>query len=196
MRQLQVALTLGFRSLADALPGATPTRERLRELQGLVDRMGEEIHRLIRDLRPLPLEDLGLSAALSHTLARWSEHTGVPVEFRDDGRDEPPLPSYVETALYRIVQEGLTNVARHAAARRVSLILTRRADTLSLILEDDGHGFDVEAALRAPSEAGGLGLVGMQERAALVGGTVTIESSPGRGTSLFVRVPTPPLTAR
>ncbi len=96
----------------------------------------------------------------------------------------------METTLYRIVQEALANVARHAGARRVSLILERRLDQVSPIVEDDGRGFDVEAtAANAPGAKRPLGLLGMQERAALVGGTLTIESAPGGGTAVFARIP-------
>ena len=99
------------------------------------------------------------------------------------------LAREVETTLYRIAREALTNVFRHANAKRVSVLLQRRADHVSLIVEDDGRGFDAAAMLRAPATQGKLGLLGMQERATLAGGSVEIESSPGAGTTVFVRMP-------
>jgi signal transduction histidine kinase len=95
----------------------------------------------------------------------------------------------VETTLYRIAREALTNVFRHAGARRVSVLLERRASHVSLIVEDDGQGFDAIARLRVSATEGKLGLLGMQERATLAGGSVEIESSPGAGTTVFVRLP-------
>jgi signal transduction histidine kinase len=103
------------------------------------------------------------------------------------------LPSEVETALYRIVQEALTNVVRHAQAKNVSVVLEKRAPVVRLIIEDDGQGFDVNSVLGSrrgnrPTN-GKLGLYGMRERAALLGGTLTIESTPGVGTTIFVDAP-------
>jgi len=97
--------------------------------------------------------------------------------------------SEVETALYRVTQEGLNNIAKHAGATRASLVLERRNGLLIAILEDDGRGFDVDAALASSARSRRLGLRGMRERVALLGGELEIESSPGQGTTLFVRVP-------
>ena len=95
----------------------------------------------------------------------------------------------LETALYRVTQEALTNVLRHAQARRVSVLLERRPDLVSLIVEDDGAGFDAAAVFQAARRRGKLGLLGMQERVALAGGTIEIESTPGAGTTVFARIP-------
>jgi signal transduction histidine kinase len=99
------------------------------------------------------------------------------------------LPTGLETTLYRITQEALTNVLRHAKAKRVGVILERRPDHVLLIVEDDGRGFDAQAALKAPGAHGRLGLLGMQERVILANGTIEIESTPGAGTTVFVRIP-------
>jgi signal transduction histidine kinase len=99
------------------------------------------------------------------------------------------LPHELETTLYRISQEALANVARHARAKCVSLLLERRPGLVSLIIEDDGCGFDAQVKLDAPAGSGRLGLLGMQERARLVGGSLTIESTPGAGATLFARLP-------
>ena len=114
---------------------------------------------------------------------------GVPVAFETNVRGGPRLPPTVETALYRIGQESLTNVARHAGARSVSLILERREGVVTLILEDDGRGFDVAGRLAGTGDSRSLGIFGMRERATLLGGTLTIESTPGAGTTVFVEIP-------
>ena len=101
------------------------------------------------------------------------------------------FPSHLETALYRIVQEAFTNILKHAQAQRISVLLERRRDYVLAIVEDDGRGFDLEAMLSVRQGQGRLGVVGMQERAALVDGTVEIESTPGAGTTVFVRLPIP-----
>jgi len=99
------------------------------------------------------------------------------------------LPSALETALYRIVQEALTNVVRHAGASQVSVLLESRGETLVVIVEDDGCGFDADRLMHSSPSEHWLGLHGMRERAELLGGTLTIESSPGAGTAVFVEVP-------
>jgi anti-sigma regulatory factor (Ser/Thr protein kinase) len=111
---------------------------------------------------------------------------------RSTGLDAQRLPPPIETALYRIVQEAFTNVLKHAQAKRISLILERRRDHVLVIVEDNGQGFDAEEVINAPHPERHLGLIGMRERAALVGGTLSIESAPGGGTTVFVRIPTPP----
>jgi signal transduction histidine kinase len=109
------------------------------------------------------------------------------------GLEDERLPPEAETALYRIVQEALTNVARHARAEYVSVVLERRPSAVRLIIEDDGCGFDVDSVLGTRRGSwpvdGRLGLYGMRERAVLLGGTLTVESTPGVGTTIFVDVP-------
>jgi signal transduction histidine kinase len=100
------------------------------------------------------------------------------------------LTSEVETTLYRIAQEALNNIAKHACAAHVGIILERRSDQVWLIVEDDGVGFDMA---KMDGDLGGFGLLGMQERAALVGATLQIESAPGEGTTIYVRMPTTPV---
>jgi signal transduction histidine kinase len=138
-------------------------------------------------LHPAVLDDLGLEAALRRYTAEWSENNGVPVDFHSDGVEARRLPLQLETTLYRITQEALTNVTRHANAKRVSVLLERRPGHVSLIVEDDGGGFD--AVSQASAAKGRLGLLGMRERVTLAGGTLEIESTPGAGTTVFVRVP-------
>jgi signal transduction histidine kinase len=123
----------------------------------------------------------------------YQDRFHIPVDLQVLGLDEGRLPPEVETALYRIVQEALTNVAKHAYAENVSVVLEQREPSVRLIIEDDGRGFDVNSVLgsRRGSKAtdGKLGLYGMRERAVLLGGTLTIESTPNVGTTIFVDAP-------
>lgn len=143
----------------------------------------DEVHRMIVDLRPSVLDDLGLHSAIVWYADRILKPRGVSVRFEFSGLEER-LPPEVETTLFRCAQEALSNVARHAAADAVLVECNRREDGVVLEIEDDGKGFD-PAARRGPDERGhGFGLLGMRERIELIGGTVQLSSSPGRGTHL------------
>ena len=163
--------------------------ENVSKLEDLSDRLMQDTHRLAWELRPAALDDFGLEMALRRYADEWAALSGVPLDFHSQGVTARRLAREVETTLYRIAREALTNVFRHAGAKRVSLLLERRAKHVSLIVEDDGRGFDAAAMLRAPASQSKLGLSGMQERAALAGGSVEIESSRGAGTTVFVRMP-------
>ena len=158
-------------------------------MQQLTDLIGKEVHHLALELRPTALDDLGLHTTLVNYVEEWSERSGIEIDLHSTGLDAERLPAPLETALYRMVQEGLTNVLKHAQARRVSLILQRSPNQVLAILEDDGRGFDAEGVINSPGSAGHLGLLGMRERVALVGGALTVESTPGKGTTIFVRIP-------
>jgi PAS domain S-box-containing protein len=139
------------------------------------------------ELRPSVLDDLGLSAAVKKYLREWSHYSGVSSEFIASGKSRIRLSSEAETNLYRIAQEALNNVYKHAKAQKAGVMLEKRNDSVVLIIEDDGAGFNPE---NKKNRGKGLGLIGMEERAALVGGTVEIESNPGGGgTTVYVRVP-------
>jgi PAS domain S-box-containing protein len=191
MGQHLTALILGLKVVRDDMPESSPARERLQQLQELADLMGREVHHIALELRPTALDDLGLQTALGNYTEEWSKRSGIEIDFQSTGLGEKRLPSAIETALYRVVQEGLTNVLKHAQARRVSLILQRSSDQVLAILEDDGRGFDAEAVIKPSVPSRRLGLLGMKERVALVGGTLTIESTPGGGTTIFARIPLP-----
>ncbi|MGE3179791.1 MAG: sensor histidine kinase, partial [Vicinamibacterales bacterium] len=141
---------------------------------------------LVWELRPTALDDLGLRAALANYVKDWSARVGIPAEIHSTGLLDARLPSEVETTLYRIAQEALTNVAKHARATRVDVLLERRPDAVLLVVEDDGVGF--AAGEGAPAAPGGFGLLGMQERASLVGAVLEVESTPGQGTTVLVRL--------
>jgi len=185
--QSLAALRLTGKMLEAALHAVPEAREHLVQLAGIVDRLDEETHRLARELRPTALEDLGLLATLKAHVEEWSSGARIPVDMQTVGMDRERLPPDLETTLYRVLQEALTNVAGHAAAGRVSVILKRSLEDVLLIVEDDGRGFDPQAALDPAGTR--LGLRGMRERVALFGGTLEIESSPGGGSTLFARVP-------
>ena len=181
------SLGLGLRVLEDALPPSRTTVQQFRTLRDQLDTIARDLHQLAFDLRPAALDRLGLADALEQTVNNFARQNGLTADFQAIGLDGERLPYEVETALYRIVQEALTNVARHAQATEVGVVLERRSDSVVAVIEDNGHGFDIQKAL-APG-AVRLGLFGMQERAALVGGRWDVESSSGKGATVFVEVP-------
>ena len=160
-------------------------------LQVIAEQLDADVGYLAWEMRPTALDDLGLQAALSSYVQNWSQHFGVPVQLHTIGMDKNRLSVEIETALYRIAQEALNNAAKHADAKSVAVMLKRRTDQVSLIIEDNGVGFDLQQVLGADDK--GLGLIGMRERAALFGGTVEIESQPNNGATVVVRIPTPPV---
>jgi two-component system, chemotaxis family, CheB/CheR fusion protein len=176
---LRFALDRVRRSCADA-PAARGSLDEALEIARGID---TDIDVLARELRPAALDDLGLVAALSRYVESWGRHSGVQAEFRIDGLDDVRLTPDVETTFYRVAQEALNNVAKHAHASRADVLLERRNGAILLVVEDDGVGFDAAD----PSQGGGLGLSGMHERASLIGAGLQIESSPGQGTSVFLR---------
>ena len=183
------ALKLGLQIVRKQ--GACPPtlRESVGNLESLADSLMRDLHRLAWELRPAALDDFGLELALRRYADEWAALSGVAVDFESQGVTARRLAREVETALYRIAREALTNIVRHANAKRVSILLQRRADQVSLIVEDDGRGFDAAAMLGTPASQGKLGLLGIQERATLAGGSAEIESSPGAGTTIFARMP-------
>jgi len=154
-------------------------------LRELVVATLQDVRRLAVELRPKALDDFGLVAALERLGNTFSEATGIQVQLEASLRNER-LPAEMETTLYRIVQEALTNIVKHARARTVSILIVRRDGRVTAVVEDDGEGFDPNAV-----SAEGLGLLGMRERVALIDGRLTLESSAGAGTTLAVEVPLP-----
>jgi two-component system sensor histidine kinase UhpB len=148
----------------------------------------DELLNLARQLRPSALDDHGLVPAVETQLKRFSARTGI--EVRLDTRGDPDtLPEVVQTAIYRIAQEALTNVTRHAGATVVELDLEERDGGAELRVRDDGSGFDPSGRASSEAPSGGLGLVGMAERARLVGGELDVRSAPGGATTITLRVP-------
>ena len=184
------ALGLRIRMLKEAAAGRHDLSAQIAALEDVAQRLDRDVDHLVWELRPMALDDLGLRAALANYIDDWSSRVRVPAEFHTTGLTTERLASEIETTLYRIAQEALNNIAKHASAQHVEIILERRSDQVSLIVGDDGVGFD---AAEMNGERRGFGLLGMQERAALVGASVQIESTPGEGTTIFVRTPTMPL---
>lgn len=164
-------------------------KQRVSELRTLASRTLEEVRDLSMALRPSVLDDLGLVPAINRYIHDYAQKTGLSVQFQTVGFNHERLMPEVETAIYRVIQEALTNIVRHAAAKHVSVILEQSGNKLLAITEDDGRGFDVDQVMAGPSLEIRLGLFGMEERIALIGGRLTIESAPGKGTTVFVEVP-------
>jgi signal transduction histidine kinase len=159
------------------------TKSKASDMRQVASRTLDEVHDLSMRLRPRSLDDLGLAAALERLAQEWQARYKIPVDITIQLNER--LPGDVETAIYRIVQEALTNVARHAQARSVSILVERHNDIVRAIVEDDGIGFDTSANYGERH----LGLLGMRERAELLNGTLTIESALEHGTSIFIEIP-------
>ncbi len=179
------ALGRGIGVLKDACGDRADLGGQVAALEAVAQQLDRDVDHLVWELRPTALDDLGLRAALANYVQDWSKRVGVPAELHASGLLDDRLPSEVETTLYRIAQEALTNAAKHARARNVDVILELRARHVSLIIEDDGVGFETGGE---DTPHRGFGLLGMQERAALVGATLQIESAAGRGTTILVRM--------
>jgi signal transduction histidine kinase len=178
--QALTSILLGLKAVEDARD-AGQRDDAFAELHELVVATLQDVRRLAVELRPKALDDFGLVPALRRLAQSFTEQIGIAADveaYLGDGR----LPAEIETALYRLVQEALTNVVKHARASRVSISLVRRTGSVSAVIEDDGVGFS------GPSGEG-LGLVGMRERVGLLNGRLVVESRPGRGTTIVAEVP-------
>jgi signal transduction histidine kinase len=186
------ALLLGLQALQSARRPDGLCAGQILRLQEIAQAVQREVHDLALELRPTALDDLGLVTALETHVEHWATIAAIEVDVHCAGLVGPRLPPPIEVTLYRVIQEALTHVSKHAHARRVSLIVERRFDHVLAIIEDDGCGFDAQR-VRSPAAVaattGGLGLLSMQERVGQAGGTLTIESSPEEGTAIFVRIP-------
>ncbi len=185
--QLFASLIIGMDALGRDLPDGTPAARSLAGLRQLARQLDDDVHRIARELRPTSLDDLGLHTTLLNLCEEWGERAKVVVDYFGGEMEKRRLPPAVETAIYRIAQEALTNVLKHASAGRVTLVLRCLDGELRLVVEDDGVGFDAES----PASEGRLGLLSMRERAALIGADLEIESAPGKGTAVIVRMPHP-----
>jgi signal transduction histidine kinase len=184
--QVLTAIRLELGLLARQVEGNVPAREALDRALDLTGRALETIRATVRGLRPAALDDLGLVPAVEALAEEFSARTGVIVDLESH---EPPadIPPEVEVALYRIFQEALTNVARHAEARRVQASITVDADGIVLVVQDDGHGFDPARLAKAGESRAGL--AGMRERLLGLGGRLDVITAPGRGVRLEARMP-------
>jgi PAS domain S-box-containing protein len=189
--QRLVALAVELKNLETNLAAGRPQGERVRLLRKAVDELQQQVRQIPWNLRAGDLVDGDLASAVWEYVEDWSERARVPVDCECRGLGGGRLPGSVEATLYRVAQEALANVEKHAQARRVSVLLEREGALVRLTVEDDGRGFDPEAVQQLPGAAQRLGLLGIRERVALARGTFLIESSPGAGTTILVRIPIP-----
>ena len=186
--QALTAIGMGLRSLEGGLrtPLRGNTKQNLHQLESLTAHSLDELQRLIADLRPSHLDDLGLSSALRWYAGNVHERTKLDVQVETDGI-EPTIPSPVKTALFRIIQEALTNVIKHAHADQVRIFLNYSPQNIHARIVDDGKGFQMDSI-----ESSGRiswGLKGMEERASLLGGKLIVHSKPDEGTTVEVTIP-------
>lgn len=163
---------------------------RLKDSTGIVEQLIEQVRDLSLELHPAILDDVGLAAALEWLCARQSERSGIPIEVRGE-RPLPRVTREAEAALFRIVQEAISNALKHAHASSVTVTLRQAADHLEISVQDDGCGFEPEQAQRRDRDS--LGLISMHERADLIGAAFDVRSRPGEGTTVVVRLPLPQL---
>lgn len=181
--QTLTSLVIGLRTLSNTCNDST-IRIHAEDLREVAAQTLNEVHDLALQLRPSVLDDHGLPEALNRHLTECRRRHQLTIDLAINGLEQR-LPSNIETALYRIIQEALSNIFRHAQATTASICVERRNDQVVAIIEDDGQGFDLEAV----KSKGRLGLYGIQERIELLSGQITIESTIGSGTSLFIEIP-------
>ncbi|MEO8197636.1 MAG: response regulator [Thermoanaerobaculia bacterium] len=182
--QSLTSLRIGLRLLEREIAQGAVVGDRVAELVRTTDAVIDGLHRLAADLRPASLDHLGLDAAVRQYAREATVKYGLAVHFKARGFSSERLPAAVETALYRVVQEAMTNVVRHARATRVDILAEHRGDRVMVMIEDDGAGFDPQQVHRTDH----FGLLGMRERADALGGSLTLESAPGAGTTIVVEV--------
>jgi signal transduction histidine kinase len=187
--QALTALIIGLETAEDSLPiDARDAKRHLESARLLTVQTLEEVRKIVMDLRPTLLDDLGLVPALRWYSRTQVERLALKLTFESRGL-QGRLPPQLEVALFRIVQEAITNIARHAEARSVKVQLVRSGSSLVAVIEDDGKGFEVSEYFGEGRKSNGFGLLGMKERASVLGGTLEIHSRAGRGTRVTVTVP-------
>ena len=183
------ALGLGLQALSYVVPAGSEADRRAGHLREIAEILGRDVHALGVRLRPTALDDFGVEAAVASFVASWSSQTGIAVDVHADV-DAPRLPGVVETAVYRVVEEALDMVEQQGRATRLGVVIERRDGFVNSIIEDDGRGFEPSMLARENGgDARRMTLLRIRERAALVGGTMDVESSPKGGTTLFIRIP-------
>ena len=187
--QYLVALRLGFAEIEPLCACNPPAQQCLTELKILASELGSDLHRIAWELRPRALDDLGLRRAATQYLEEWADRSRLHIDM-EISLDDRRLPALVETTVFRVLQETLTNVVKHSGAERVGVVIEATDQEVRLIVEDDGNGFDVVGdSADLALGTGHLGLLGLRERLALVGGTLEVESSPRAGTTVYARIP-------
>jgi|SRR5215510_6659082 len=189
MGQNLTALNFGLKSLLNSDSRSKKLRGVVRPLQELATQTARDLHRVALELRPAALDHLGLVKSIRNLTRTWSVRCHIDVDFDASNYEPTGISSEIETTLYRVIQEGLNNIAKHSGAKRVGLVLLRAADQIQTIIEDDGRGFDTADAHSEATGCGRLGLLGIRERLGNIGGSLNVKSTPGRGVTLVVRVP-------
>src|SRR5690349_15621475 len=189
MGQNLTALNLGLRTLEEINPSHEELSSAVRPLQELAAQTAHDLHRVALELRPSALDDLGLVKALRNLVEMWARHCQIESDFEPGSYDPAGVSAEIETTLYRVIQEALNNAAKHSRATHVSVLLSRAAEEVQAIIEDNGCGFDAARQGFGADGSSRLGLVGIKERLRGIAGQVQIESSPGAGTTLIVRIP-------
>jgi PAS domain S-box-containing protein len=184
--QQLTALRLTLEMLKTGAVDGADLRVQLETLEQLAQQLDQDVAFRVWELRPTDLEEQGLRVALTKYARNWSNHFNIRVRLHAPGSADQPITPEVETMMYRLAQEALNNVVKHARASCVDIVLEGNSECVSLIIEDNGVGFDPSEAERV---GGGAGLIGMRERAALVRADLQIESTPGQGTTVIVRAP-------
>lgn len=185
--QSLTSVIVNLEAVCQQLPEDSPTAQRLKMTQEVARATLDDTRRFMFDLRPSVLDDLGLIPAIRWYISQRVLPVGIQADFQSSGLEER-LAEEQETALFRIVQESITNAVKHGRARRIQVSLSRTGDRVKAVVRDDGNGFDLEKLHRGEIHSG-MGLYGMYERARLVGGSIQIDSAPGRGTTMRVMVP-------
>ena len=186
--QQVTGLRLKLEWLAASMAGDAGLREKLATVQEAAARVNRHVDFLLRDLRPAGLDDFGLVRTLRQNVEDWSATFGIPAEFNAGGLDDMRFPQDVETHAFRIAQEALNNVHKHAAATLVRVVFEKRQGRVTLTIGDNGIGLLASSAGPRDSRRG-LGLLGMRERAALIGGELTLTAVPGSGTTVVLTLP-------
>jgi PAS domain S-box-containing protein len=190
--QQMTALRLNLEILKKMCGADGGLYQQVDETQKVARQIDRDVDFLAWQMRPAALDDLGIVAALEHYVGQWSKNFKVPAKFDANRFGKTRVSTEVETNLYRIAQEALNNIYKHAQASRVNIFLESVDDFAALIIEDDGIGFEKEEPWFGGKRAQGMGLIGMRERAALVGGALEIESAKGAGTTVYAKFPVLP----
>lgn len=191
MGQEIVALSLGLKSLKKHLINTPEIDTHLEQLQLIIGQLNQQVHNIAWELRPSILDDLGLKEALLHLVDKWSANTNIIIDFRWSKLNESTLTQLIKTEVYRIVQESLINIIKHAKANKAVIAITRLNSCLTMHVSDNGCGFNnaLIDSYHSESEKKSFGLIGIIERVKLLSGTFDIISSPESGTILNINIP-------
>ena len=184
------ALRFALSALESELKAGGDAQSRLDKCKELASAIDSEVGFLSSELRPSGLDELGLVQSLLHFVDGWANHFNLKAELHSSGMDDLEIPPGIAINIYRIAQEALNNISKHSNAAMANVLIENQDGTITLIIEDDGKGFEPENEKNLETSGNhGMGLIGMHERAALIQGSLEIESAPGKGTAVFLRVP-------